>query len=438
MWSGDSCQLLKLKQSDCFIYIWVLMDISTDFCFKKRYILPGGFIPGPEHIRNTASFLCPGLQCANAIMKEGLGIWNAASLRSYLSYPFCIFETADGIALEDINGVTGHHGYVGCRLFCPQHSRRQQGDSHYYPACNCADGPIVEGSDHPDIDPAHLAPPSVQDYEEQLTRLLSAHNLTQYANLCKDTGITFPTIFLGLERMTPFPLCLTSDIMHLDGSNIPELRFGLWRGTLKERSASDSPKDWPWRVLVDDVWDAFSERLENARRFLPGSFERAPCNVAKKINSGYKAWEFIMVLYGCGSGYLMDVLPQPYYTQYVREVFAVRRKGARIIPVHQVQELHVAAAEAHREFEDVYYQWWPERISFCRQSLHNNLHNAPEILRVGPLALLAQWLMERTIGDLIHQIRNFQSDRMYANLAHIGTRQVQLNALFYLFPVRGA
>jgi hypothetical protein len=434
MWSGDSCQLLKLKQSDCFIYIWVLMDISTDFRFKKRYILPGGFVPGPEHIGNHASFLCPGLQCANAVMKEGLGIWNAASLRRYNSYPFCIFETADGIGLEAINGVNGHRGYMGCRLFCPHRSRRRQGDSHYYPACNCASGPVVEGSDHPDIDPAHLPPASVEDYEARLTHLLTARNASQYEKLRRETGISVPTIFLGLERMTPFPLCLTSDIMHLDGSNIPELRFGLWRGTLKERASSDPPKDWPWRVLVDDVWETFGQRLEDAKRYLPGSFERAPRNIAKKINSGYKAWEYIMALYGCAPGYLMDVLPEPYYLQFVKEVFAVRRKGSRVIPVNQVKDLHVAAVLAHREFEEHYYQRRPERISFCRQSLHNNLHNAPEILRVGPLALLAQWLMERTIGDLVRQIRNFQSDRMYANLAHIGTRQVQLNALFYMFP----
>lgn len=45
MLSVDGAQLYAHKASDCWIYIWVIMDISPDERYNKRHILPGGFIP---------------------------------------------------------------------------------------------------------------------------------------------------------------------------------------------------------------------------------------------------------------------------------------------------------------------------------------------------------------------------------------------------------
>ncbi|RDX45513.1 hypothetical protein OH76DRAFT_1304198, partial [Lentinus brumalis] len=40
MFSIDSAQLYKSKASDCYIYIWVLFDMSPKLRYKKRYVLP--------------------------------------------------------------------------------------------------------------------------------------------------------------------------------------------------------------------------------------------------------------------------------------------------------------------------------------------------------------------------------------------------------------
>jgi hypothetical protein len=431
--SADGLQLLKMKKSDCWIYVWVILDLSPNVRFKKRYILPGGFVPGPEHIGNNASFLLPGLQNFNAISKEGLHLYDALDKAVFVSNPFLAFETADAIALAQMNQVNGHRGYLGCRLFCPHKGRRAMDDSHYYPACKCAHGPRVPGSDHPDYDPAHFPPPSSEDYDARLTRLLSARTPEELKDLRKETGMSAPTVFLGLSRMFPFPLCTCPDCMHLHGQNITTLFFGLWHGTLTHHK-TDPPSAWPWRVLVGDTWKWFGAKLADARRYLPGSFERAPRNIAEKFTSGYKTWEFNVAFYGLGPGFLMDVLPQPYYGNYTKLVFSVRRKECREISAEQLRAAHRAQVEFHREYEEIYYQGMPERLGFCRQSIHNLSHGAPEVTRVGPLVLLAQWALERTIGDLGRQVRNFQGPKMYSNFAHIGWRQVQVNALYNIFP----
>ena len=38
--SIDGAQLYQSKESDCWIYIWVVLDLVPDLCYKKRHIFP--------------------------------------------------------------------------------------------------------------------------------------------------------------------------------------------------------------------------------------------------------------------------------------------------------------------------------------------------------------------------------------------------------------
>jgi hypothetical protein len=67
-----------------------------------------------------------------------------------------------------------------------------------------------------------------------------------------------------------------------------------------------------------------------------------------------------------------------------------------------------------------------------RQSIHALLHLVPEAIRVGPLGLVAQWAMERTIGNLGQEIKQLSSP--YANLAQRGLFRAQVNALKAMIP----
>jgi hypothetical protein len=68
----DSTQLYESKQSDCWIYIWVLLELAPDLCYKQKYVLPGGFIPGPKKPKNMDSFMYTGLHHLLALQKDSL------------------------------------------------------------------------------------------------------------------------------------------------------------------------------------------------------------------------------------------------------------------------------------------------------------------------------------------------------------------------------
>jgi hypothetical protein len=434
MLSIDGAQLMALKLSDCWIYIWILLDLSPDTRYSKIQIRPGGIVPGPFNPKNYDSFLCTGLAHLNALQKDGLSIWNAARRERYTSRPFLAFTLADGPALSKIHGTVGHPGMHGCRDNCP-HTSRLYHCRFYFPACQRPHGPGVQASEPDDIDPRRVRRGTPEEYAEKVRRILSARDSKTFARIRKETGISKPSVFTALERMFPFPYCLTSDVMHLNGNNITSLFHALWRGIPggKDRSSSDDPTHWDWAVLADaDEWSAHGLWIEYAARYLPPSFERTPRNPAEKWNTGYKTWEALLWFWSLAPGFLHGVLPEPYFTNYCTLVKAGRGLMDRERSVKEIQQIALDIICFYEQFEDVYYQGNSERMWMVRQALHTLLHCARLYLDVGPLGLVAQWVMERTIGDLKRQMR--QPSNPYANLAHIALSQCQINTLYDMYP----
>ncbi|KIK26896.1 hypothetical protein PISMIDRAFT_94090, partial [Pisolithus microcarpus 441] len=77
MVSLDGAQLFDSKESDCWIYIWIVVNLPPTKRYRKLHVCPGGFIPGPNKPKNVDSFLFPGLHHLAALQNEGLSIWNA-------------------------------------------------------------------------------------------------------------------------------------------------------------------------------------------------------------------------------------------------------------------------------------------------------------------------------------------------------------------------
>ena len=118
MLSINGAQLYKSKQSDVWIYIWILIDLAPDKRYKIKNILLGGVIPGPETPGDIDSFLFPGLSHLTALQKEGLPIWDAYHKECAVSFLFLLLILANPVTMMELSGSVGHHGQKGCRLLC--------------------------------------------------------------------------------------------------------------------------------------------------------------------------------------------------------------------------------------------------------------------------------------------------------------------------------
>ena len=224
MFSIDGAQLYRDKKSECWIYIWILLELGPDERYKVRNILPGGIIPGPKAPEHLESFLFPGLAHVSALQKEGLQLWDSYNQRLALSIIFLFLVLADAVAMAKLTGSVGHHGRKGCRLLCDFAGRNKQGGSHFYPAMlRPMDCDNNLSASHPDIDINDLPPPNPEVYQRNLNYVLTSPTGNEYKQRRLQTGITKPSIFDGLPRILPLPGCFPGDLMHQPIINLPGL-----------------------------------------------------------------------------------------------------------------------------------------------------------------------------------------------------------------------
>ena len=433
MFSIDGAQLYAKKASACWIYIWVLLNLAPDRRYKKKHVFIGGFIPGPNNPKNTDSFLFPGLHHICALQKEKLKLWDAALQREVESKVFLALLTADGPGMMHVTGLVGYHGKHGCRLYCGLAGRREPQGKQYFPALLKPSNYDVEGCTHGDIDIRHLPDASCEKYKVNLRFLVASANESQYRSRRLATGISKPSIFLGLDQSSTLalPKSAGSDIMHLGALNLSDLMISLWRGTI-DCTKPDDKSTWTWAVLRGDVWQQHGKAVADALHYLPSSFDRPPRNIAEKLTSGYKAWEFLLYLYGLGPGLLYGILPYDFYANYCKLVYGMRLMNQHRITKKQVSDALLALTSFAQEFEIIYCQRLPTRIHFVRLCVHSLVHLPREVVRLGPPVCSSQWTLERTIGNLGEEIK--QHSNPFANLSQRGIRRARTNALYAMIP----
>ena len=149
--------------------------------------------------------------------------------------------------------------------------------------------------------------------------------------------------------------------------------------------------------------------------YLPSSFDCPPCNITEKLTSSYKAWEFLLYLYGLGPGLLYGILPDNFFTNYYKLVLGIHLMNQHRISEANVCDAHWALLSFAQEFELLYCQCMPTHIHFIRPCMHSLVHLPHEVLRIGPPICSSQWTLECTIGNLGKEIK--QHSNPFANLS---------------------
>ena len=258
--------------------------------------------------------------------------------------------------------------------------------------------------------------------------VLSSPNETQYKAQRLTTGISWPSIFSGLEQCTTLglPKSTGSDFMHLGALNIPNLLISLWHSTI-DCTKPDDRSTWVWAVLQGNVWLHHRKAVADTLHYVPSSFNHPPCNIAEKLTSGYKAWEFLMYFYGLGPGLLLGILPEPYYSNYCKLVYGMQLMNQHNISTQEVHNAQLTLISFVQEFKIIYCQRLPTWIHFVRPCVHSLLHLPHEVIHLGPLVCSSQWTLKCMIGNLGKEIN--QHSNPFANLSQHGIIHTYVNAL---------
>ncbi|KAF8835413.1 hypothetical protein BDN67DRAFT_1039871 [Paxillus ammoniavirescens] len=414
MVSLNGAQLYQSKESDCWIYIWVLLNMSPNKRHKKINVIPGGFIPGPNKPKNVDSFLFPGLHHVSALQTEGLTIWDAshrddpARETVFRSDIYLLYKTADGPGLVYWDGMVGHCGKNGRHMYCGVRDRRKTDQNHYSAA-------LLKPKDHT-LHKQSMSP-------SIFPKCSTIQNINKRA-----TGLTKPPLILGLlpSCSLGIPFSVTPDIMYLV-ANLTDLMLSLWRGTIK-CDHMDNKNTWDWAVFHNgDLWDEHGELVASAGHHLPGSFDCKPRNIAEKINMQYKTWEYQLYMYGIAPALLYNTLPRKYWQNLCKVVRGMQLMCQHHLPSQQVQEVHMLLCSWEREFEKLYYQQREDYLHFVRPCAHQTLRKGPPICYAqreltGPPKLPTNSPLVENLGDgyaLLHMQQKRPSNPVGPNAAAI-------------------
>ncbi|KZV69327.1 hypothetical protein PENSPDRAFT_633141 [Peniophora sp. CONT] len=224
-----------------------------------------------------------------------------------------------------------------------------------------------------------------------------------------------------------------SDLMHWAALNFTALFLDLWLGKMKvDTKRGDDKATWAWVFLVGEIFKKHGQAVAECLPYLPGSFERPPRNPFEKINSGYKAWEYLIWFYGMAPALLHTIMPEPYYTHFCKAAAAVRILHQREATLQDLLRAYELMNEVCAEFETIYCEHKTSRLHFVRHAVHIASHMARDAIQHGMGSYLSQWVCERTIGLYTSLVR--QPSNPYHNLSSQVMLQAQLHGLYARAP----
>ncbi|KAF9218516.1 hypothetical protein BS17DRAFT_666846, partial [Gyrodon lividus] len=172
--------------------------------------------------------------------------------------------------------------------------------------------------------------------------------------------------------------------------------------------------------------------VATAGHHLPSSFNVEPQNLAEKINTDYKTWEFQIYTFGLGPALPHKILPKCYWLNYCKLVHSFPLLCQYSISSKEVHNAYILLATWEWEFEGLYYQAHEDCLHFVHPCVHQVLHLAPKTIQTGPPVCYAQWTMECTIGNVKYNI--WQHKNYQANFAQQGIQHRRINALLAVLP----
>ncbi|KAF8226511.1 hypothetical protein L208DRAFT_1018239, partial [Tricholoma matsutake] len=211
--------------------------------------------------------------------------------------------------------------------------------------------------------------------------------------------------------------------MHLNGNNLPHHLLNLWRGKVKITGPKPN-----FKVLDNDaIWTEHGKLVASMASFFPASFGHTPQNPKEKINTGYKAIEWINYFWILGPAVFRLVLPHEVWIHFCKLVSGIRVIHRRKIPVLELQHADKLLLRWVTEFEKIYCDRDLHRIHLVLPCVHTIIHLAAETARLGPLGVYAQWALKNTISNLGREVH--QHSNPFMNLSERGLLRARINAV---------
>ncbi|KZV76002.1 hypothetical protein PENSPDRAFT_570438 [Peniophora sp. CONT] len=183
--------------------------------------------------------------------------------------------------------------------------------------------------------------------------------------------------------------------------------------------------------IEKSVWDAIGAGAAASGSTIPGSFGARPPNfAAEKMSSTADTWSF-WTLYLAPIQLERTFADKKYYDHFVELVRLLHMCLQFEITRTEVEGIRQGFIAWVEKYEELYYQYNPDRVSACPLTIHALLHIADMILVAGPVWAYWAYAMERYCGIIRPDIRS--KKHPYASLDRGVLETAQLTQIGLLY-----
>ncbi|KAI0638582.1 hypothetical protein C8Q77DRAFT_1188451 [Trametes polyzona] len=189
--------------------------------------------------------------------------------------------------------------------------------------------------------------------------------------------------------------------MHLIWENVVKNLMLHWTGQYKDLDAGT--EDYQ---IHPSVWDAIGEASAASGDTIPGIFGPRPPNVASDKLSWTADTRSFWFQY-VGPVLLARRFTRPKYYKHFVDLVSLLRKCLQFeLTTAEISEIREGFIVWVQEYEQIYYQYDPDRMSTCPLTIHALLHIADSIEAAGPVWAYWAFPVERYCGSLQPAILN--------------------------------
>lgn len=423
--STDGAQLTMKKHSNTWLMILVILNLPGSIRYKTNNVIINFATPGPNSPGDIESFIWPLFQ-EMATASEGIWIWDALD-SSYFVHKSCIsMALGDMLGSAKLNGMAGHTAIFGDRFSTVQgakSSRIKGAKSQYYPVAppdNQRYNPLRPEK----YDLSKIPMRSQDEYWKIIERLDKARTKKERSEITKSTGVSrLPLCAASVAFMHPtfFPI----DPFHLFYENCMAFIWDTWTTLSKHGDPVH---------LTPEKAQELGRLVALAMPTLPPAFCGPIRDPYLKRQSQYKIYEWMALLHWYIIPISIELSFHPAVLKnFSRFVYAIEF-SMTIQPRSDsdIQHLHDVIAMFLEEYEQLYIGSDPEKILRARLCLFQLIHVPHHIQWNGSIRLGSQATVERSIGEMGHQIRSKKAP--FANLTNIIYERELIKILSLYYP----
>ncbi|KAF9471530.1 hypothetical protein BDN70DRAFT_909338 [Pholiota conissans] len=307
----------------------------------------------------------------------------------------------DILAISMLMHMKDHNGFSPCRMCGILKVQSLNGNTNYIPH-NC--------SRHPDViydraavkvyDMAHLLLCTHEELLAQAREVEAATSNTDADRLSRQYGIKNIPVLSCLSSIK-FPVAFPYDFMHLIWENVIKNLILHWTGEFKGLGEGSGSY-----ILKKSAWQAIGTATAASGSTISSAYgNHVPNIVTDSTFCTAETWSF-WTLY-LGPVLLKHCFPPDtkYFSHFIKLVCLLNICLQFKILKAEISHVCTGFIKWVQEYEKLYYQYCPERISVCMLTMHGLLHIANSINACGPVWCYWAFPMEHYCGKLHPALR---------------------------------